>query len=123
MNISFLTLLLIIFYFYFQVVRQHEPDLIRAVNKLCNGLPDKETEEFLKGLNRPLEDETDLCRLFGTKFDAAYVNQVFLDERPGEAVTYHAQDEGHYFLSNFRLKYLPVCVFRVIFFVSSQFVN
>ena len=65
-----------IFYFDFQVVRQHEPALIRAVDKLCNGLPDK---EFLKGLNRPLDDETDLCCLFGTKFDAAYVNEVFLD--------------------------------------------
>ena len=65
---------------HFQVARQHEPQLIRAINKLCDGQLDDGVEEFVEGLSRPLDDDSDACRLFGTKFDAVYVNQMFLDK-------------------------------------------
>ena len=80
----------------FQVVRQNEPELIQAINKLCDGRPDDNVEKFIKSLSRPLNDEAGVCRLFGTKFDAEFMNQIMLDELPGDAVTYKSRDEGHY---------------------------
>ena len=80
----------------FQVVRQNEPELVQAVHQLCDGCPDENTETFLKGLNRDLPDEEGLCRLFGTNFDAAYINQYFLDANPGDLYTYKASDEGKF---------------------------
>ena len=55
---------------HFQVARQHEPQLIKAINKLCDGQLDDGVEEFVEGLSRPLDDDSDACRMFGTKFDA-----------------------------------------------------
>ena len=75
-------------------MHQNEPDLIRAVNQLCDGCPDKQTEALLKGLRRELDDDEDVCRLYGTNFDATYVNQLYLDELDGEMFTYKATDKG-----------------------------
>ena len=82
--------------FVFQVVRQHEQVLSTAVNKLCNGFPSKETVEFLRGLQQqpldvPIEDVT---RLFGTNFDAQYINHVTLEAMEGDVVVYKSKDDG-----------------------------
>jgi len=76
-------------------VRQHEQALILAVNELCDGLPSKETIDFLKGLQRPLDvPEEEVTRLFGTNFDAQYINHVMLEDMEGDVVVYKSKDEG-----------------------------
>ena len=75
-------------------MRQTDATLVKAINQLCDGCPDEETEQFLKSLSRPLQEDLNVCRLFGTKFDAAYINQVYLDAAPGDPVTFRAHDEG-----------------------------
>ena len=88
------------------MVRQNEPDLVLAIHQLCEGCPDKNTETLLKSLNRDLTDDKGVCRLFGTNFDAAYINQYYLDAHAGELYTYKASDEGnshHLNFSTFRL--------------------
>ena len=75
-------------------MRQDEAELIRAVNQLCDGNPDQQTEDFLRSLSRPLADDTGVLRLFGTNFDTAYVNQISLDAAPGREYTFKSKDEG-----------------------------
>jgi hypothetical protein len=79
---------------YLQVKRQHEEGLIRAVNELCDGNPSDETLAVLRSLDRPVEDP-ELTRLYGTNFDAAYINQIMLEEMDGESHTYKAVDQGN----------------------------
>ncbi|XP_021368512.1 ATP-dependent DNA helicase pfh1-like [Mizuhopecten yessoensis] len=42
-----------------KVMRQHEEDLIKAVNELCNGSPSAETLQLMKSLDRPLDPGDD----------------------------------------------------------------
>ena len=55
---------------------------------------DESTEILLKCLNRDLLDEKGLCQLLYANFDAAYINQYYLDAHPGDLYTYKATDEG-----------------------------
>ena len=77
------------------MVGQDEPDLVLAIHQLCEGCPDKNTETLLKGLTRDLTDDEGVCRLFGTNFDAAYINQHYLDVHAGELYIYIASDEDN----------------------------
>ena len=77
----------------FQVIRQKDPELIRAINELCSGTPSEETERFLRSLQRPLSLPPE-TRLVGTNFDADYINTTLLDDMPGEVSTYKSIDEG-----------------------------
>ena len=81
--------------FVFQVVRQHEQVLITAVNELCDGFPSKETVEFLRGLQQPLNVPIEnVTRLFGTNFDAQYINHVTLEAMEGDVVVHKSKDDG-----------------------------
>jgi hypothetical protein len=78
-----------------QVRRQHEHDLIHAVNELCNGSPSDDTIQLLRSLDRPLDDsDSDSTKLYGTNFDVCYVNQMMLDEMDGEVSIFKSKDDG-----------------------------
>jgi hypothetical protein len=69
------------------------------VNELCNGNPSEETLQLLRSLDRLLQTETeeaDITKLYGTNFDARYINQTMLEEmNTVHTETYTAQDEGN----------------------------
>lgn len=75
-----------------QVVRQTEVALIRSINELCRGEPSKETENFLRSLNKEIPG--DVTRLFGTNFDAECVNDDLLEKEDGEMYVFNAIDQG-----------------------------
>ncbi|XP_062600182.1 uncharacterized protein LOC134261804 [Saccostrea cucullata] len=77
-----------------EVIRQSEPDLIRAVNELCDGSPSAETVALMRSLDRPLPCNSSPTFLFGTRFDVAFINQEMLEDMPGNAVCFKSQDEG-----------------------------
>jgi hypothetical protein len=87
---------------YFQVVRQNEADLKEAINDLCDGTPTMATEQLLRRLSRPLQDEQPLddeqetVKLHGTIFDADFVNHDMLDDLGGEERSYRSEDEGKF---------------------------
>ena len=76
-------------------MRPIEVTLIRAVNQLCDGMPSEETGQLMISLERPLDiPAQQITRLFGTHFDARYVNQVMLEEIDEEMLVFRAEDEG-----------------------------
>ena len=77
-----------------KVVRQTEPDLIAAVNELCDGCPSPHTVAFLRSLDRPLPEQMNPTFLFGTRFDADVINQEMVEEMPGPAISFKSIDEG-----------------------------
>ncbi|MES9881789.1 MAG: hypothetical protein ABW185_13005 [Sedimenticola sp.] len=67
-----------------------------AVNQLCDGKPSEETVQFLKALERPLDVPAhQITRLYGTNFDAQYVNHEMLEEVDEELFVFKAKDEGN----------------------------
>ncbi|VDI26224.1 Hypothetical predicted protein [Mytilus galloprovincialis] len=79
-----------------EIVRQHEVLPIKAVNQLCDGMPDDQTVDFLKQLDRPLNvPSNDITRLYGTNFDAQYMNQIILEDLEEELVVYKGEEEGN----------------------------
>jgi len=83
-----------------QVFRQREEDLIKAVHELCDGDPSNETLALMCSLDRPLPEDNDVTRLYGTNFDVNYVNHDMLDDMEGEYFTFRATDKGKYLLYN-----------------------
>ncbi|XP_069103900.1 uncharacterized protein [Argopecten irradians] len=77
-----------------QVVRQNEEDLVQAIHELCDGDPSKETEQLLRRLSRPLHNAVDVVKLFGTNFDADYINHEMLNSIDGNDKVYKSVDEG-----------------------------
>ncbi|XP_071143980.1 uncharacterized protein [Mytilus edulis] len=70
--------------------------LIKAVNQLCDGMPDEQTVSFLKQLDRPLNvPNHEVTKLFGTNFDAQFINHEMLEEIDEDLVVYKAEDEGN----------------------------
>ena len=69
--------------------------MVQAINQLCDGSPSKETEQLLKRLNRPIHNPVSMVKLFGTNFDADYVNHEMLDSMEGNDRMYKAVDEGN----------------------------
>lgn len=65
---------------------------MKAVRELCDGDPSVDTNNFLASLDRPIEGDATL--LFGTNFDADFVNQEKLDDLVGEQRLYRATDSG-----------------------------
>lgn len=71
--------------------------MIRVINELCDGNPTEETEEFVKSLDRPLQNipNNDIQYLFGTNFDVEFMNQEKLDELiPGPPKYFRSLDTG-----------------------------
>ncbi|KAK3103764.1 hypothetical protein FSP39_021721 [Pinctada imbricata] len=77
-----------------QVVRQDEPDLVKAVNELCNGSPSPESLNLLRSLSNPLPANVDVVKLYGINFDNIAMNQDCLDNLGGQQYTFKATDEG-----------------------------
>ena len=66
------------------VLRQTEPDLIKAINELCDGMPSKETATLLKFLSRPVLVNPQTVFMFGTNLDVDMFNHNKLEKLPGE---------------------------------------
>ena len=79
--------------FYHKVMRQDEPDLINAVNELCDGSPSQPTVDLMKNLARPLE-EVNPTLLFGTRLDVDIVNHDKLYQLQGQQINFKAEDSG-----------------------------
>ncbi|XP_069114583.1 uncharacterized protein [Argopecten irradians] len=102
-----------------QVVRQNEEDLVQTIHELCDGDPSKETEQLLRRLIRPLHNAVDVVKLFGTNFDADYINHEMLNSIDGNDKVYKSVDEGEVKLlmhsaapKNLLLKVSPVILIR-----------
>ena len=76
------------------VIRQHEVQLIKAVNELEDGMASPETQDFLKTLDRPLAAGCEAVKLFATNIDVNLYNMDRLSEHPGESTHYRAVDTG-----------------------------
>ena len=87
-----------------EVVRQHEEDLIKAINEFCDGTPSKETLKLVEELKRPLP--ADVCDkalyIFGTNFDVNFFNYDKLSKLPGNMKIYQSKDKCP-------VKYLRTC--------------
>ena len=111
-----------------EVVRQHEHDLKKAVNELCEGCPSKETLELVTSLNRPLPNYDDAVFIFGTNFDVNFYNHVKVDSLPGFQFICYSEDSGEHMLLK-RLappKYLclkPFCKLIVVRNLQNGLVN
>lgn len=68
--------------------------MVRAINELCDGNPSTETEQLLQRLSRPIHNPDNVVKLFGTNFDADYVNHEILDSIPGNEKVFKSVDEG-----------------------------
>ena len=81
-----------------EVVRQHEVDLIMAVNQLCSGDPNEETHQLMESLSRPIncDPDNEPVRLFATNFDVDLHNYMCLSEAEGRLQTYTSSDTGRF---------------------------
>ena len=68
-----------------------------AVQETSVGDVSANTEKFIKSLNT---DRHDATYLFGTNLEVDVFNSEKLNSWPGEAVQYHAKDEGNESLLN-----------------------
>ena len=76
-----------------QVVRQEDDRLIKAVRETAVGTISEETDEFLQGLNRPLDiSENSTCtHLFAKNIDATIFNSGCLETLDTEEKIYKAK--------------------------------
>ena len=73
------------------VVRQSEPELMRAVSETARGAVSNETDIFLKKLERDLSDNHNPIHLFPRNFDAQVYNHEKLTELNSEGHIYEAK--------------------------------
>ena len=66
--------------------------MIKAINKLCDGMPSKETVTLLKFLSRPVPVNPQTVFVFGTNLDVDMFNHDKLEKLPGEKRTYKSED-------------------------------
>lgn len=69
---------------------------MQAVAELCNGNPTSLTEELMRGLANPLDDQLNPIRLYGTNFEVDLYNHQMLyhDANSKDITVYHANDSG-----------------------------
>ena len=77
-----------------EVVRQKEPDLIKAVHEAATGFCSVETLQLLNRLSRPLPPGKTPVRLCGRRFDCDVYNADKLMDRDGLMYTYKADSSG-----------------------------
>jgi hypothetical protein len=80
------------------VKRQHEGDLIMAVQELCDGCTSPTTDNLMQHLSRPVEPEPENVQavfLVGTNLSAALINGQMLEEADAKvAMDYKSSDAG-----------------------------
>lgn len=74
--------------------RKQEPELARAVEELYDGSPTDTTIQLPRSLTAKVSDEQTL-RLYGTNFDARYMNEEMLDKMECETQVFKATVEGN----------------------------
>jgi ATP-dependent DNA helicase PIF1 len=76
------------------IMRQHDPDLIKAIHELAVGELSPESIQFLDNLSRPLPPGPDPVFLFSRNFDVEMTNYDFLDLLEEPAHVYKSADTG-----------------------------
>ena len=76
------------------VVRQNEPDLVKAIHELCEGYPSLETDELMKQLSRPLSEEANPVKLMATNFDVDFYNHDSLYSKDTPVKCFKSVDTG-----------------------------
>ena len=74
-----------------QVLRQDEPDLITAINKLSIGQSSECTVKFLRSLKRPIPYTDNIVFIYGMNFDVDFYNYDQLQKLAG---MYKSIDKG-----------------------------
>ena len=77
-----------------EVLRQHQPDLIKAINEVSMGELSNDTFDLLTRLKRPLPPGPPPIRLNSRNFDCEIHNAMMLMDMPGEKQVYSSIDEG-----------------------------
>ena len=72
------------------MVREIEPQLVRAVRETALGAVSQESDKFMKTLSGPLPSEMQPVHLFARNDDAALFNSDILRDMPGESTVYRA---------------------------------
>jgi ATP-dependent DNA helicase PIF1 len=77
------------------VQRQKEPDLIKAVQELCDGNPSESTKSLISSLQRPIDSTGHPIHLVGTNLSASILNASMLEAEGDTDITeYRSVDEG-----------------------------
>lgn len=77
-----------------EVIRQYQPDFIKAINEVSRGELSKETLDLLTRLKRPLPPGPSPIRLSARNFDCCIYNGMMLMDLPDEQQVYNSIDEG-----------------------------
>ena len=77
-----------------KVMRQDEPDFVKAINDISKGELPTDTLHLLTRLQRQLPPGDEPVRLFARNFDREMYNAARLMDLEGETKTFHAIDEG-----------------------------
>lgn len=77
-----------------EVLRQHQPDFIKAINDVSRGDLPKETHDLLHRLSRPLPPGPEPIRLCARNFDCFMYNAMKLIDLEGDEIVYNSVDEG-----------------------------
>ena len=73
-----------------EVVRQTEPELVKAVRETALGSISKETDTYLRSLSRPLPEDIAPVHLFARNIETSMFNEDRLQEMDGESKVYKA---------------------------------
>ncbi|CAG2229021.1 PIF1 [Mytilus edulis] len=77
-----------------KVMRQDEPDFVKAIHDISRGELPTDTHNLLKRLQRPLPPGNDPIRLFARNFDREVYNASRLLDLEGDLKSFHSLDEG-----------------------------
>ncbi|CAC5408438.1 PIF1 [Mytilus coruscus] len=77
-----------------KVMRQDEPDFVKAIHDISRGELPTDTRNLLKRLQRPLPPGNDPIRLFARNFDREVYNASRLIDLEGDLKSFHSLDEG-----------------------------
>ena len=76
------------------VLRQHQPDFIKAINDVSRGDLPRDTHDLLLRLSRPLPPGPEPVRLSARNFDCFMYNAMKLIDLDGDEIIYNSVDEG-----------------------------
>lgn len=76
------------------IMRQCEPNLIRAIHELSSGEMTEETVAYLSQLQRPLPPMSDPLLLFARNFDVEMTCYDYLEQLQGPQKIYQSKDTG-----------------------------
>lgn len=79
----------------YEVMRQHQPDFIKAINDVARGDMPEDTLNLLTRLKRPLPPGDEPIRLCARNFDCFIYNACRLMDLEDDETVYNAIDEGN----------------------------